>query len=124
MSIEESKDLDTIKIEELVGSLQTYELTISQSKKNKSIAMNIVREEKYDSTDAKIINDEKIAYFAKKFQHMFRNKKKPQERHRDALSESKNRSQPMRYHKCQGFGHYKSECPDNKKNQDTIVIIT
>jgi hypothetical protein len=33
-AIEESKDLDTIKIEELVGSLQTYKLTFPQLKKN------------------------------------------------------------------------------------------
>lgn len=30
IDIEESKDVDAVKIEKLVGSLQTYELTISQ----------------------------------------------------------------------------------------------
>lgn len=30
IDIEESKDLDAVKIEKLVGSFQTYELTISQ----------------------------------------------------------------------------------------------
>lgn len=35
-AIDESKDLDTFKIEKLVGSLQTYELTISLSLRKKS----------------------------------------------------------------------------------------
>lgn len=65
-AIEQSKDLNTVKNEELVGSQQTYELIVSQSKKNKSIALNIVREEKYDSTYTKTINDEEIGYFVKK----------------------------------------------------------
>jgi hypothetical protein len=32
-TIEESKDLEEIKIEELVGSLQTYELSLARSRK-------------------------------------------------------------------------------------------
>ncbi|XP_022861288.1 uncharacterized protein LOC111381706 [Olea europaea var. sylvestris] len=62
-AIEESKDLDTIKIEELVGSFQTYELTISQPRKNKSIALNIVWEGESESSDMETLRDEEIAYF-------------------------------------------------------------
>ncbi|XP_022866044.1 uncharacterized protein LOC111385848 [Olea europaea var. sylvestris] len=62
-AIEESKDLDTIKIEELVGSLQTYELTISQPRKNKSITLNTVREGESKSSDMETLRDEEIAYF-------------------------------------------------------------
>lgn len=41
-AIKETKDLDTIKIEELVGSFQTYELVLPQPKKN-TLALKIVR---------------------------------------------------------------------------------
>jgi hypothetical protein len=36
-TIEESKDLDEMKIEELVGSLQTYEYSLPPVKKAKTI---------------------------------------------------------------------------------------
>lgn len=39
IAIERSKDLDYMKVEELVGSLQTYEHTLPQPKKSKSIAI-------------------------------------------------------------------------------------
>ncbi|XP_022891908.1 uncharacterized protein LOC111406762 [Olea europaea var. sylvestris] len=71
IAIEESKDLDTIKIEELVGSLQTYELTISQLRKNKFIALNTVREGEFESSDMETLRDDEIAYFG--FGH-YRNK--------------------------------------------------
>jgi hypothetical protein len=38
-TIEESKDLEEMKIEELVGSLQTYELSLPPVKKVKTIAL-------------------------------------------------------------------------------------
>ncbi|XP_022862783.1 uncharacterized protein LOC111382965 [Olea europaea var. sylvestris] len=98
IAIEESKDLDTVKIEELIGSIQTYELTISQPKKNKSIVLNTVGEEESESSDIETLRDEEIAYFVKKFQKALKGKR---------WSQDKNRG---------GFGHYRNECPNFKKN--------
>ena len=43
-TIEESKDLDEIKIQELISSLQTYELSIPSQRKSKSLAFKTVNE--------------------------------------------------------------------------------
>jgi len=42
-SSEESKDLDIMKVEELIGSLQIYEHSLHHHKKNKTIALKTVR---------------------------------------------------------------------------------
>ena len=41
-AIEESKDLDEIKIQELIGSLQTYELGLPSHKSSKSLALKTI----------------------------------------------------------------------------------
>jgi len=41
-AIEESKDLDGIKVEELIGSIQTYELSLPTQRKSKSLALKIL----------------------------------------------------------------------------------
>ena len=38
-AIEESKDLDEIKVQKLIGSLQTYELPLPNQRKSKSLAL-------------------------------------------------------------------------------------
>ena len=43
-AIKESKDLDEIKIQELIGSLQTYELSLPSQRKSKSLALKTINE--------------------------------------------------------------------------------
>ena len=62
-TIEESKDLDDIKVQELIGSLQTYELLLPSQRKSKSFALKMINEriEAHDSSD------EDVAYLVKNF---------------------------------------------------------
>ena len=43
MAIEESKDIDNIKVQELVGSLQTYELSLPTQRKSKSLTLKTIK---------------------------------------------------------------------------------
>ena len=65
---EESKDLDVIKVQELIGSLQTYELSLPSQRKSKSLALKMINEriETQDSSDEEKVEKE-VAYLAKKF---------------------------------------------------------
>ena len=62
-AIEESKDLDEIKVQELIGSLQTYKLSLPNQRKSKSLALKTTNErvKAHDSSD------EDVAYLAKNF---------------------------------------------------------
>ena len=53
IAIEESKDLDEIKIPELIGSLQTYKLSLPSQRKRKSLTIKTINErlEAQDSLD-------------------------------------------------------------------------
>ena len=44
IAIEESKDLDEIKIPELIGSLQTYKLSLPSQRKRKSLTIKTINE--------------------------------------------------------------------------------
>ena len=67
-AIEESKDLDEIKVQELIGSLQTYELSLSNQRKSKSLALKTINEkvEAHDSSNEDVVEKD-VAYLAKNF---------------------------------------------------------
>ena len=44
IAIKESKDLNDIKIQELIGSLQTYELSLPSQRKSKSLVLKTINE--------------------------------------------------------------------------------
>ena len=71
-AITESKDVDSIPVDELVGSLQSYELDLPKTDKSKSMAFKSV-----EDVDVGGFNEElsatKIAYLAKNFRNFLRN---------------------------------------------------
>ena len=67
-AIEESKDLDDIKVQELIGSLQTYELSLPNQRKSKSFALKTINErvDVHDSSDDDAVEKD-VAYLTKNF---------------------------------------------------------
>ena len=70
--ITENKDVDSIPVDELVGSLQSYELDLPKTRKSKSMALKSV-----DDVDVSGFDDElsaiEIVYLANNFRNFFKN---------------------------------------------------
>ena len=70
--ITESKDVDSIPVDELVGSLQSYELDLPKSSKSNSMALKSVDDVEVSGFDDELSATE-IAYLAKNFRNFLRN---------------------------------------------------
>ena len=73
IAIEESKDLYEIKIQELIGSLQTYELGLPSHKSSKSLSLKTIIERMDDSFEEDDVEKE-VAFLAKSFQKFLKMK--------------------------------------------------
>ena len=71
-AITESKDVDSILIDELVRSLQSYELDLPKTGKSKSMALKLVDDIDVGGFDDELSTTE-IAYLAKSFRNFLRN---------------------------------------------------
>ena len=72
---EESKDLDDIKVQELIGSLQTYELSLPSQRKSKSLALKTINERvdaHYSEDEDEDEVDKDVAYLVKNFRKFFK----------------------------------------------------
>jgi hypothetical protein len=124
-TIEESKDLKEMKIEELVGSLQTYEYSLPPVRKAKIIALKASKKKtRFSSDEDSDIDEDDVAMLAKNFERFMKNnkfkkrfsnrlKKAPQTAE-PKEAEKKDRRSPQCY-ECLGFGHITSECANLKK---------
>ena len=66
----EAKDLDSMKVEDLMGSFHTFEITLKQRKREKSIALKTVHEEEDSSEED---NDDELALLTKNFKKFLEN---------------------------------------------------
>ena len=143
--ITESKNVNSFPADELVGSLQSYELDVPKTNKSKSMALKSV-----DNVDDNGFNDElsstEIAYLAKNFINFLRNnyrrardrnnaepknlkKNEPTkinnaENTKEKVSQSSNNSLGQQCFGCQWYGHVKSECPTFFRSKDKIMAVT
>ena len=89
-AITESKDVDSIPIDELVGSLQSYELDLPKTSKSKSMALKSVDDVEVGGFDDELLAIE-IAYLAKNFRNFLRNN--------DRKAKSANTAEPRNFRK-------------------------
>jgi hypothetical protein len=133
-TIEESKDLEEMKIEELVGSLQTYELSLPQVKKVKTIALKASKKKvEASSKDDSEDEDKVVAMLAKTFRRLMKDdrfKKKFSDKMkkplRDAEPEEEEKRDPggPRCFECSGFGHIRAYCGNLKKGKGKAYNVT
>jgi hypothetical protein len=126
-TIEKGKDLEEMKIEELVGSLQTYELSLPSVKKLKTIAMKASKKKVEVSSGDDSKDEEKaVAMLAKFFGRLMRNErfkkkffKKMKKVPREAEPEEAEKKDPrgLRCYECSGFGHIRVDCGNLKQGK-------
>ncbi|XP_042518445.1 uncharacterized protein LOC122092169 [Macadamia integrifolia] len=105
-AIEESKDLNTMKLDELHGTLIAYEMRMVKSKPiEKEVAFKALKKLKInEDSEQKDSDDELIAYLARKL-------KKDRGKYKGKL--------PLKCFNCDGIGHFSSKCPKNDKLSDS-----
>jgi len=133
-TIEESNDLEEMKIEELVGSLQTYKLSLPPVKKVKTIALKASKEKARVSSEEDSDNEEDVvAMLAKNFERLMKNdkfKKKFFERLKKAPKESKpeeaEKKDPRgpRCFECSGCRHIRADCGNLKQGKGKAYNVT
>ena len=126
-TIEESKDLDEIKVQELIGSLQTYELSLPNQRKSKSLALKTINEriEAHGSSDEDVVEND-VAYLAKNFHKFlkfknsgkfgdkgkFMSSKKEKKDFKRREGKESQSTQGVTCFECNGHGYFKKECPN------------
>ena len=137
--IEESKDLNDIKVQELIGSFQTYELSLPSQRKSKSLALKTINEriEAHDSSDEDVV-DKDMAYLVKNFRKFLKFKKNgkfaekgkfPSFRKEKKDFKRKDGKEPQSTQgvtcfECNGHGHFKTECPNYLKMKGKVYATT
>ena len=74
IAIEEAKDLDSMKVDDLMGFLHAFEMTLKQRKKEKSIALKIVHEEEHSIEED---DGDELALLTKNFKKFLKKVGKP-----------------------------------------------
>ncbi|XP_019184268.1 PREDICTED: histone H2B.v2-like [Ipomoea nil] len=136
-AIQEHKDLNTYRLSDLIGNLQTYELEMLQGQKNngKGIALQS-RQEENSETDSETM-DQSIALLTKNFNRVLKKFNKSRNKNfsnNPVNSTNQKPSNPKRRdntitegiqcYECKGFGHIQSEYSEEDDNNTNFVAFT
>ena len=136
-AIEESKDLDEIKIQELIGSLQTYELGFPSHKPSKYLALKTITERMDNSTEEDDVEKD-VAFLAKNFRKFLKMKNSGKIFSKGKFSSSKGDRKEFKKEdgkesqspqgivcfECNGHRHIRKECPNYLKGKGKTYAIT
>ncbi|XP_057425914.1 uncharacterized protein LOC130719307 [Lotus japonicus] len=141
-AIDEAQDISSIKVDELIGSLQTFEMSLNDrpEKKNKSIAFVSNMDEDQSDKDPDENLSEDIALLGRKFNKVMRKfdrKARPNvaDKRPDIIKNSgnalknkeedkSNKAKGVQCHECEGYGHIRFECATFLKKQEKGMVAT
>ncbi|KAH9770099.1 Integrase catalytic domain-containing protein [Citrus sinensis] len=122
-AIEEAKDLNTLPLDDLIGSLISYEEDLAAEKgheeKKKSIAL---KASKYESDGESEPDDEELAMLARRFRKFF--KKTGELRNFRNLKNHREKKEAITCYECKKPGHIRSECPLINKLKKKAIVAT
>ena len=134
IAIEKAKDLDSMKVDDLMGSLHAFEMTLKQRKKEKSTALKMVHEEEFSSEED---DDDELALLTKNFKKFLKKVGKPSKSSSSfpRATKSKNPLVPKRFdfsnnkkgiqcRECEGFSHIQFECANTRKKKNEALKST
>jgi hypothetical protein len=108
-AITQSQDLETMRVEEFVSSLQTFELLLPKPQNSKNLALKIksTKGKSVDLFDQASEDDEEMAMMARKFKKFLRNNENFRSRE---SKNSVNSSHEVKCYECGGVGHIHADC--------------
>ncbi|KAF5933585.1 hypothetical protein HYC85_029756 [Camellia sinensis] len=140
-AIEEAQDVDNLKLDQLVGNLQTYEEHRNFKKKQKdAIAFSSAHRVGEDSDEDCEIDSKITAAFVKQFKksflkknpnllestHTHKSKGKDKLKINSIAKKEKGKiqgnSERVQCYECQGFGHFAQECPTRLRKKKALAI--
>lgn len=133
-AIQEAKDLKTLSMDELIGSLMTHEIKIKKNmedekkKKEKSIALKAITLE-VDSEGENALDEDDVAYLSRKYKNFIKRKKqfkKNFSNQKESKSEKSKKDEVICY-ECKKPGHIRTDCPllkSSKKSKKKAMKAT
>ncbi|KAH9699241.1 hypothetical protein KPL71_024267 [Citrus sinensis] len=123
IAIEEAKDLNILPIDDLIGSLISYEEDMATERGNEERKKSIAfKASKYESDEESELDEEEMDMLARKFRNFF--KKSSERRKFRDLKNRKDKKEVIKCYECKKPGHIRSECPLLNKLKKKAMVAT
>ncbi|KAH9751000.1 hypothetical protein KPL71_014107 [Citrus sinensis] len=122
-AIEEAKDLNVLPIDDLIGSLISYEEDLAAERGNEEKKKNIaLKASKHESDEESELDEEEMDMLARRFRKLF--KKSSERRKFRDLKNRKEKKELIKCYECKKLGHIRTECPLLNKLKKKAMVAT
>ncbi|KAH9677496.1 hypothetical protein KPL71_025392 [Citrus sinensis] len=122
-AIDETKDLNVLPIDDLIGSLISYEEDLAAEKGHEEKKKNIaLKASKRESDEEREMDDEELAMLARRFRKFY--KKNNEQRKFRGYKNKKEKKEPITCYECKKPGHIRPECPLLNKLKKKAMVAT
>ncbi|KAH9697997.1 hypothetical protein KPL71_023833 [Citrus sinensis] len=122
-AIEEAKDLNVLPIDDLIGSLISYDEDLAAEKGHEEKKKNIaLKASKRESDEESEMDDEELAMLARRFRKFY--KKNNEQRKFRGYKNKKEKKEPITCYECKKPGHIRPECPLLNKLKKKAMVAT